>query len=383
MSTTSTTTLCPDLNKCFDTVKLSCIKYQGIDLNCLNIMNQDRLNEFLQVIEARVCEIRPTTTTTTTLAPCVSPTDITVVKTVAPCPSPVFAYVDRAYAPTTTTTSTSTTTTTTLCRPTGLTQVKFIKSWIYNGGSYNFSTTNPSFACTVWQGLLTSTSSGAVGVNEAAYQSLAIGQSVFKNYGTDCTKMENGVYWLYPGTGTDYLNYFTSQQSIVIITVNNGVITAIDDCERPATTTTTSSTTTTTTTVLDCDFNGTALFDRVQFDCNFSGQAFFDRLGPATVTVIAGSNLTVNSITGVDNFSLPNPITNTTFTGFHLFGNDSGTVTINVTNVSAGDYVSLYRNEDISANYIVLEQALLEGDNNLIISYSSTDTLTFIFGNNL
>ena len=92
-------------------------------------------------------------------------------------------------------------------------------------------------------------------------------------------------------------------------------------------------------------------------------------------------SLIINQITGIYGFTVINPITfGNTYTGSHPFGLTSGSISINTSNVSAGDIVSMYKNGDP----LIVEQPLVNGINMFTgITYDPTDNLFFIFENNL
>ena len=63
------------------------------------------------------------------------------------------------------------------------------------------------------------------------YSTLAIGEIIYDNYdGTDCTKVSNGFYWFQPDASNPG-TYFKTVNQISIVTIVNGVITAIDICD--------------------------------------------------------------------------------------------------------------------------------------------------------
>jgi hypothetical protein len=143
-----------------------------------------------------------------------------------------------------TTTSTSTTTvptTTAACvKPAGLTSVLLTSDAAYNSNTYDFATMSFGQICTALQGYCSFGGGGMIEtIATGETIGIAIGNSI---YTTDsfCAFLPNGNYVV--GQASQLCS-----GSATIISVLNGIITAIDSsCTYPATTTTTTSTTTTT-----------------------------------------------------------------------------------------------------------------------------------------
>jgi hypothetical protein len=72
------------------------------------------------------------------------------------------------------------------------------------------------------------------------YSSLTIGEKIYRdNNETNCILVPTGYYWFQPNI-TGPVTYFKTINQINIVTIVNGVITAIDICDYvPPTTTTT------------------------------------------------------------------------------------------------------------------------------------------------
>lgn len=161
--------------------------------------------------------------------------------------------------PTTTTTTTeepiiTTTSTTSECiRPESLTDCLFTEGYLLSGGEWiYFSNVSVQNSCENWQVFREDESEGGTANREGEIESLTIGKTAYQSFdSTECFLIPDGYYWFTWNIGNPSTYYYTSD-SIKIVTVINGIITAIDDCEYLTTTTTTSTTqepTTTTTTV--------------------------------------------------------------------------------------------------------------------------------------
>jgi len=150
------------------------------------------------------------------------------------CPTPTTT--------TTTATPPTTTSTTTACqRPTGLTNGNLMQS-VNNGEdpSRNFYFVSVEYACETFNYYRPGTGGNAV-YWPMQYDSLTIGEVVYKfNNQTNCDIIPNGYYWFQPNIILSPTEYFRNINQISIVTILNGVITAIDVCDYvPPTTTTT------------------------------------------------------------------------------------------------------------------------------------------------
>ena len=145
----------------------------------------------------------------------------------------------------TTSSSSTTSTTTTACvnRPVGLTNGNLILA-VNNPGdpSRYFANVSVAYACdtfSYFRSVPMTTGSGAslIGMQ---YSSLTIGEKIYAgNNGTNCNLVSTNYYWFQPDI-TGPVTYFKTINQISIVTIVNGVITAIDICDYvPPTTTTT------------------------------------------------------------------------------------------------------------------------------------------------
>ena len=111
----------------------------------------------------------------------------------------------------------------------------------------SWRTVSVAYACEAFNYLKNSNypgaGSGSIGFNIIQYSQLQIGETLYLGTGSDCGVIQNGYYWFQPNNIVNKLAYFYSLSQINIVTVVDGIITAIDVCEYvPATTTTTTTT---------------------------------------------------------------------------------------------------------------------------------------------
>ena len=135
ITTSTTTTLCPDGEPCEEALDLNCIIYCGEDIPCWGVKKGDSAADILYIVYTYVCPqsftttsttsttsttTTSSTTTTTTLEPTTTTTSSTTTTTVQPTTTTTTSSTTTTTTaePTTTTTSTSTTTTTTTVEPT-------------------------------------------------------------------------------------------------------------------------------------------------------------------------------------------------------------------------------------------------------------------------
>jgi hypothetical protein len=135
------------------------------------------------------------------------------------------------------TTSSTTSTTTTICiRPAGLTTGNCISSIKPNENvaSWNFKNTSAIDACnafTYFRDNYVPGAGGGIGYKEIQYSQLQIGEILYDNIQsyTNCISVDDGYYWFQP-TNSNQFTYFANTNPINIVTVLNGVVSAIDPC---------------------------------------------------------------------------------------------------------------------------------------------------------
>jgi hypothetical protein len=184
----------------------------------------------------RICNVCTTTTTTTA-----TPTTTTTSSSTSTSTSTSTSSTSTS----TSTSSSTTTTTTTACvnRPTGLTNGNLIEA-VNNAGdpSRYFANVSVAYACETFSYFrsVTITTGSAASFQDMQYSSLTIGQKIYRdNNETNCILVPTGYYWFQPNI-TSPITYFKGIDQISIVTVVDGVITAIDVCDYvPPTTTTT------------------------------------------------------------------------------------------------------------------------------------------------
>lgn len=207
-------------------------------------------------------ETTTTTSTSTTITTTVTTTSTTSTTTAAPTTTTTTTAggsttTTTTAIPTTTTTTTagSTTTTTTVCaRPIGLTTSIFAGGWNQDATIHSFVFTNAANACAeladfknkAWLDEEDPLRADSVSFGYGQYTTLEIGQTVYLGISSNCD-MLSGVYWFNPSSSPGgAFNYYRDTETVAIVTLVSGVITAIDYCSPGVTTTTTSTTTTTT-----------------------------------------------------------------------------------------------------------------------------------------
>ena len=141
---------------------------------------------------------------------------------------------------TTTSTSSTTSTTTTACqRPSGLTTGNCISNVkpIASSSTIDFKNTSVIDACGAFDYFRDEydpqIGGGGMGYQEIQFGTLQVGEILYLNYNlqpsTNCDVLSNGFYWFQPNT-TYSFDYFSSTNPINIVTVLNGVVSAIDPC---------------------------------------------------------------------------------------------------------------------------------------------------------
>ena len=207
-TTTTTTTLCPDGEPCEESIDLNCIIYCGPDIPCWGVQNGQTAQQILGlVIEAASgCGIPTTTTTSTTTS--------TTTTTVAPTTT------TTSTSTTTSTTSTTTSTTTTTIAPPTEELVLYYRGVIC-GEEKTWSSETPAEVKCDW-----------IQLNNIS--PISITAQTLKYYSIDGINVGTQLYQFSPGnpialdTGSYvYTPPATSYSSAQIITLVNGIITAI------------------------------------------------------------------------------------------------------------------------------------------------------------
>jgi hypothetical protein len=113
--------------------------------------------------------------------------------------------------------------------------------------NWNWKTVSVSYACEAFNYLKdvydSNVGGGSIGYQQIQYSQLQIGEILYLNPNqqpsTGCEVLQNGYYWFQPNDIVNKLSYFYSLSQINIVTVVDGIITAIDVCPYVPTTTTT------------------------------------------------------------------------------------------------------------------------------------------------
>jgi hypothetical protein len=149
-------------------------------------------------------------------------------------------YTGEITTTSTSTTSTTSTTTTICIRPTGLTignLIFYIKP-IESSNTRDFKNTSVADACDAFNYFRTEydplIGGGGVGFYQMEYSQLQINEPLYLNDNiynpsTNCILVENGYYWFQPNN-IGIFTYFANTNPINIVTVTNGLISAIDSC---------------------------------------------------------------------------------------------------------------------------------------------------------
>jgi hypothetical protein len=182
----------------------------------------------------RLCPSNTTTTTSSSTSTSTSTSTTSTTTTAIPTTTTT----------TSTSTSSTTTTTTTVCQtPSGLTTGDLIgycnnegdPTWYFSGSVVE--------ACDAFSYFRSGTG-GGFSSSSIKYNSLTVGEIVYRAYSNNCVLMNDGNFWFLPNT-ENASTYFRTTNQINIVTTVNGIITAINVCNYvPPTSTTTTSTTT-------------------------------------------------------------------------------------------------------------------------------------------
>jgi hypothetical protein len=152
---------------------------------------------------------------------------------------------------TTTTIAPTTTSTTTECqRPIGLTNGNLIEAVSNDLDPIrNFRNVSVEYACETFNYFRPGTN-GTTAFWGIQYSFLTIGELIYLDHDqSNCNSTRDGYYWFQPNTDLSPPDYFRNIDQINIVTIVNGQITAINECNYiPTTTTTTLAPTTTTST---------------------------------------------------------------------------------------------------------------------------------------
>jgi hypothetical protein len=232
------------------------VEYNGDNLSCTGIQNCDTLTVALQKIDNKICsdafvaqiiqtiandpvlsayfcqlvnQCALTTTTTTTAIPATTTTTTTGI--------PVTTTTTTTAGPTTTTT-----TTTCIARPENLIGAQLVTN-------VDYTDVTVANSCALFVSYQSSGTMDPISVltGGAEYEGLSIGQAIYLGVGeTNCTRVDNGVYWIYPSLfpeGAQEYFYSLSTTAITVITVAGGIISDIDYCFGGGSRTTTTTTT--------------------------------------------------------------------------------------------------------------------------------------------
>ena len=253
-----TAAICPT---CATYENAICVLYDGPYLPCTGISPLDSIAEALAKIDAAICALGGTTTTSTTTSSTTSTTSTTTTAGPTTTTTTTIAgpttTTTTSVAPTTTTTTTATptttttttagpttTTTTTVCvtRPANLIGAQLVTN-------VDYTDVTVANSCALFIAYQDSSTMDPISVltGGGEYEGLSIGQAIYLGVGeTNCTRVDNGVYWIYPSLfpegGQEYF-YSLSTTSITVITVAGGVISDIDYCFGGGSRTTTTTTT--------------------------------------------------------------------------------------------------------------------------------------------
>lgn len=133
---------------------------------------------------------------------------------------------------------TTTSTTTTICiRPAGLTTGNCISSIKPNENvtTWNFKNTSVIDACNAFKyfrdNYVPEVGGGVIGYKEIQYSQLQIEEILYDNIQshTNCISVDDGYYWFQPNNSNQF-TYFENTNPINIVTVLNGLVSAIDSC---------------------------------------------------------------------------------------------------------------------------------------------------------
>jgi len=209
---------------------------------------------------------------------------------------------------------TTTTTSTIRCRPLDLLTGNVIISMRPNSNTINWNWKNVSvpYACEAFNYLKdvydSQVGGGIIGYNTMQYSQLQIGEILYYETGTDCNVIQNGFYWFQPNNIVNKLGYFYNLSQINIVTVLDGIITAIDICDYiPTTTSTTTLPPTTTTTSSSTSTSTTSTSSSTSTSTSTSTTSTTTTAIPTTTTTSSSTTTTTTTLAPTTTTTTVNP----------------------------------------------------------------------------